>query len=83
VNIGLGGDGPGFSTQPMNLTLCECDRIAKFSLRRLEKLLQGWLMMMRVADDVALLLVYVVATSVNYLLVATIDCAGCVDGGLA
>jgi hypothetical protein len=40
-------------------------------------------MMMRVADDVALLLVYVVATSVNYLLVATIDCAGCVDGGLA
>jgi hypothetical protein len=23
VNIGLGGDGPGFSTQPMDLTLCE------------------------------------------------------------
>jgi hypothetical protein len=25
----------------------------------------------------------VAATSINYLLVATIDCSGCVDGGLA
>ncbi|KAG7548951.1 hypothetical protein FFLO_03156 [Filobasidium floriforme] len=44
VNIGVGGDGPGFSTQPMNLTL---------------------------------------STSINYLLVSTIECSGCVDGGLA
>jgi hypothetical protein len=80
VNIGLGGDGPGFSTQPMNLTLCECDGVWRFSCGRGKWLGQGW---MTEIDVIYWTMWCVAATSINYLLVATIDCSGCVDGGLA
>lgn len=80
VNIGLGGDGPGFSTQPMNLTLCESDGVWRFSCGRGKWLGQGW---MTEIDVIYWTMWCVAATSINYLLVATIDCSGCVDGGLA
>jgi hypothetical protein len=70
INIGLGGEGPGFTTQPMNLTLCELCGECERGEVAVNGGLTRWFGCL-------------IATSINYLLVATLDCAGCVDGGLA